>query len=397
MSSLSVVDLFAGAGGLSLGLARAGFRPSRAFDRNPAAIETYRRNLPGAVESACIRGDTECPAAVVVVGGPPCQGFSSAGLRRAGDPRNTLVSAFARIVARARPRAFVFENVEGFLTNRRGRAVRELLEPLIAAGYRVHLRKINAANYGVPQNRKRVLAIGGLGFDPSFPEPTHSTHGAPGVHSVGAGLPPTGTVADAVGDLPEPARRQPGRPSDHYEGKGRQQAIQALAPGQTMRSLPEEYWHPSYRRRACRRVKDGTPSERRGGPPTGLRRLRNDEPSKTITGGAIAEFVHPTRDRFLTLRECARIQTFPDSFEFHGSRTERAALIGNAVPPLLAEAIGRCLALDLRRERRSARGGGGMLLSFAPALSNGASPALREAKTAIEAEFPPLSTQKALF
>lgn len=396
MSALSVVDLFAGAGGLSLGFARAGFRALRAFDRDPAAVETYRRNLPGAAECADIRGDTECPAAAVIVGGPPCQGFSSAGLRRAGDPRNTLVAAFARIVARARPRAFVFENVEGFLTSRRGRAVRELLEPLVAAGYRIHLRKINAANYGVPQNRKRVLAIGGLGFDPSFPEPTHSTRGAPGAHSVGAGLPPTGTVAGAIGDLPQPEDKQPGQPPDHYgSGGGRLRAIRALAPGQTMRSLPEEYWHPSYRRRAYRRVKDGTPSERRGGPPTGLRRLRSDEPSKAITGGAIAEFVHPTDNRFLTLRECARIQTFPDSFEFRGARAERAALIGNAVPPMLAEAIGRCLALDLRRERRPARGGA--LLSFAPTRSNGASPALREAKTAIEAEFPPLSAPNALF
>ena len=114
----------------------------------------------------------------VIAGGPPCQGFSSAGMRRTGDKRNTLVACFAQIVTRKRPRAFVFENVEGFLTAEGGKRVLDLLTPLVTAGYRIHLRKVNAANYGVPQHRKRVIAIGGLGWEPSFPEPTHSAHGA---------------------------------------------------------------------------------------------------------------------------------------------------------------------------------------------------------------------------
>ena len=165
----TVVDLFCGAGGLSLGLSRAGFRPICAIDHLAAAVQTYGDNLGDHVRVEEITETTQIPMADVIAGGPPCQGFSSAGLRRAGDARNSLVSVFAAIVAREKPKAFIFENVEGFLTTEDGNRVLDLLRPLIAVGYRIHLRKINAANYGVPQHRKRVIAIGGLGWNPPFP------------------------------------------------------------------------------------------------------------------------------------------------------------------------------------------------------------------------------------
>src|SRR5690606_4977217 len=113
----------------------------------------------------------------------------------------------------------------------------------------------------------------------------------------------------------------------------------ALRPGQTMRDLPKELWHRTYRRRAYRRVMDGTPTESRGGAPAGLRRLHPDEPSKAITSAASSEFIHPIEDRTLTLRECARIQTFPDDFMFSGTSAQRALQIGNAVPPILAARV----------------------------------------------------------
>ncbi len=162
-----------------------------------------------------------------------------------------------------------------------------------------------------------------------------------------------------------------------------------------MRDLPEEYWHPSFRRRAYRRVKDGTPSERRGGPPFGMRRLKGNEPSKAITGRAANEFVHPSEDRFLTLRECARLQTFPDHFTFCGTKAERALLIGNAVPPLFAEAVARRLAMDLRQQPQARKPGA--LLSFIPALSSGVSPALQQASAMVEERFKPDSAQGRLF
>src|SRR5215216_2575461 len=176
----TVLDLFCGAGGLSLGLARTGLTTILAVDNNKAALQTYSANLGCHVAELDLAKEVTLPETTVVVGGPPCQGFSSAGLRQRNDHRNSLVGCFARTVAELRPLAFIFENVEGFLTAEGGNRVIELLGPLISAGYRIHLRKINAANYGVPQHRKRVVAIGGLGWNPSFPHPTHSAFGAPG-------------------------------------------------------------------------------------------------------------------------------------------------------------------------------------------------------------------------
>ncbi|MEO1279388.1 MAG: DNA (cytosine-5-)-methyltransferase, partial [Planctomycetota bacterium] len=160
-----VVDLFCGSGGLTLGLVDAGFESVQAFDNWPAAVETFRRNIGDHVGEFDLADSPSLPRCDVIAGGPPCQGFSSAGRRNADDERNSLVRAFASITADHRPKAFVFENVEGFLTTGRGSYVRDLLEPLLGAGYLIHLRKVNAANFGVPQHRKRVVAIGGLGFD----------------------------------------------------------------------------------------------------------------------------------------------------------------------------------------------------------------------------------------
>lgn len=393
-----MVDLFAGAGGLSLGFIEAGFDVPLACDHAPAAVETYRSNIGLHAELLDLSKRVEVPRSDVIAGGPPCQSFSSAGRRRDDDHRGTLVRRFAEIVAEERPRAFVFENVEGFLTAGCGERVLDLLEPVIEAGYCVHLRKINAANYGVPQHRKRVLAIGGLGWEPSFPKATHSAFGAPGAQRAGSHLPLTPTVADALDGLQDASVEPPGTPADHFYRPLREvdrTRAEAMKPGQTMRDLPEEMWHESYRRRAFRRVKDGTPTDRRGGAPAGLRRLRHDAPSKAITSGARSEFLHPTAHRLLTLRECARIQTFPDDFVFCGSAIDRALLIGNAVPPRLAQAIARSLLTDLKAARTTDRGGS--LLSFVPTLADGMSPALARVSELVVRRFaPPAEVGEAL-
>lgn len=398
---ITFVDLFAGAGGLSLGFGRAGFACQLALDNNEAAVATHQRNLVDPVELRAISVDTELPPAQVIIGGPPCQGFSSAGLRRDGDHRNSLVACFAEIVVRERPLAFVFENVEGFLTSESGTRVLDLLTPLIKAGYLIHLRKVNVANYGVPQHRKRVIAIGGLGWEPSFPKPTHKAFGAPGAHNGAHGLPLTPTLAEALVGLPLATANLKTSsdvlPSDHTyrELTGADlERVKALKQGQTMRDLPEKFWHVSYQRRAYRRVMDGTPTERRGGAPAGLRRLRADEPSKAITSGARSEFVHPTEHRLLTLRECARIQTFPDDFEFEGTLSDKALLIGNAVPPAFGERIAETLAIDLRTAVRGR--GPGALLSFIPTASSGMSPALERTRRMVLSTFPCKAGVKAL-
>ena len=153
----------------------------------------------------------------------------------------------------------------------------------------------------------------------------------------------------------------------------------------TMRDLPDELQHESYRRRAFRRVMDGTPTEHRGGAPAGLRRLRPDEPSKSITGGARSEFIHPFENRPLTIRECARLQTFPDDFVFVGSPSDQAQLIGNAVPPLFAYVIASTLAADLNAVTPSISEGA--LLSFLPTLSDGSSPALKQVADLVNKEL----------
>ena len=383
------VDLFCGAGGLSWGFRSEGFEERLALDHARYAIRTHRANFASASRVEEISLDTDLPDATVIVGGPPCQSFSSAGLKRNGDRRSSLVSVFADLVVRARPEAFVFENVEGFLTADGGQRVVDLLEPLVGAGYRIHLRKINAANYGVPQHRKRVIAIGGLGWTPNFPEPTHFAFGAPGAELIATDRPPCPTLADALAGLPPASEKAPGSPQGHHFkqlASDLLRGVSALAPGQTMRDLPHELRHQSYRRRANRRVRDGTPTERRGGAPSGLRRLRSDEPSKAITGGARSEFIHPHEDRRLTLRECARIQTFPDDFVFDGTLGQQGLQIGNAVPPRLAKAIAASLREDLHCRRSGRRAG--ELVSFIPTNSAGMSPALQQTTQVIAAAFP---------
>jgi DNA (cytosine-5)-methyltransferase 1 len=393
----TAVDLFCGAGGLSLGLSRAGFDVVEAHDCWKPAVATYRANLGDHVFRTEINADLSLPDATLFCGGPPCQGFSSAGRRKSNDARNSLVSIYGDLIAQYRPKAFIFENVEGFLTGARGRFVFEFLDRVIDAGYRVHLRKVNAAHFGVPQHRKRVIAIGGLGWDPSYPEHTHAAVGAPGVQrgNVRTAI-PTPTISEALCELP---KASDGKTDDVDEDhtyrplKGDDlRRAEALKQGQRMRDLPEELWHESYRKRAFRRVKDGTPTEKRGGAPSGIRRLSADEPSKAITGGALRDFLHPTEDRMLTLRECAVLQTFPASFVFHGSKADRIQLIGNAVPPRLGEMLGRSLLYDLS-ELEVGDEKPGALLSFIPTLADGMSPILDEVTKRVRKSYPQSETQ----
>ena len=389
---ITVVDLFCGAGGLGAGLHAAGLETIHAVDSLPAAVRTYDMNFATRAKLESLRWDAELPSADVIVGGPPCQGFSSAGQRRLEDSRNSLVAVFAHLVARHRPSAFVFENVEGFLTGDDGRYLLEFLDTLVCVGYCMHLRKVNAAHYGVPQHRKRVIVVGGLGWDPGFPAFTHCAAGMPGAARVGRGLPPCPSAGEALRGLPAAERRLASKSpsSDHsyrVPGSADLARYRALSPGQTMKDLPEELWHPTFRRRAFRRVMDGTPSERRGGPPAGLRRLRGDQPSKAITSGAATEFVHPVEPRLLTLRECARLQTFPDDFRFAGTQAERALLIGNAVPPLLGEVLGRHLKRALRESGAIKMPASPGLKSFVVTPGTAMSPALRRSTSAVEARY----------
>jgi len=364
----TAISLFAGAGGCSLGFQQAGFNVLFATDIDDNAVASYRHNFP---ETPCEAADVRDlgPQALlervglhsgeldILLGGPPCQGFSSAGMKSGEDPRNSLVRHYVRLLEGMRPKWFIMENVEGLLTNDGGMHVRDAVEAFIQAGYAVNLEKVYAQGYGVPQRRKRVLIVGNrLGHDFIFPEAVTLFSG--NIFRKGEV-----TFSTATSDLP-PATTEVGNPllytgppnnelqsylrgnaktvTDHFSPalSGLQlDRVRGLAPGQTMKDLPEHLQHASFQKRAFRRVMDGTAVERRGGAPSGLKRFFADEPSLTITSAATREFIHPTEDRLLTLRECARLQTFPDSFVFAGSAASRIQQIGNAIPPILARTV----------------------------------------------------------
>jgi DNA (cytosine-5)-methyltransferase 1 len=376
-----VVSLFAGAGGLSTGFALAGLKPMAGVEIDKDARTTYERTLevPCHGLDLAITTPRELRATVgvgrhplAIIGGPPCQGFSSAGARAEDDPRNRLIFNYLHIVGELRPRWFLFENVEGILTANSGTSIYQLAQQFIRLGYWIRIEKVNFAAFGAPQSRKRVIIVGNsLGLDFPFPSATHSYKS--GKHNSLSALALSPSLSEALKGLGKPASRgDPGspypskQPLNEYDRRMREgmkkgatvthhvqpkvsesdlARINHLKPGQTMKDLPEELWHESYRRRAFRRVADGTPTERRGGAPAGLKRLRAEFNSLTITSAAPREFIHPSENRPLTLRECARLQSFPDRVEFAGNSSSVAQQIGNAVPPIGAEVLARSIAL----------------------------------------------------
>jgi DNA (cytosine-5)-methyltransferase 1 len=405
----TAISLFAGAGGCSLGFGQAGYDICFATDIDVDAVGSYCRNFPRTLCEAADIHELSADFILeqiglksgeldILLGGPPCQGFSSAGAKSGNDPRNSLLSHYVRLLEAIRPKWFVMENVEGLLTNDSGSHVRDTVAAFLEAGYSLNLEKVYAQAYGIPQRRKRVLIVGNrLGHDFLFPDPTTSFSGSifrkGGVTfqcAVGD-LPPAGTEDDKSlrfrekprNELQTYLRGDAQNVTDHYSvmlSDVQLERVRNLQPGQTMKDLPEHLQHESFRRRAFRRVMDGTPVEKRGGAPSGLKRLFADEPSLTITSAATREFVHPTENRLLTLRECARLQTFPDWFQFVGSAASRIQQIGNAIPPMLARVIGEHIASEYGFGARYS-GNGHSSLRFCLTRSEGMSPALAQTES----------------
>lgn len=367
MMQKTAVSLFSGAGGCSLGFKWAGYNTLLAIDNNDDATQTYQTNFP---DITCWNRDiTSVSASDILdsinlnvgeldflIGGPPCQGFSSAGARFWDDPRNSLLKHYVRLLKGIKPRWFLMENVEGLLTADNGHYIYEVMKEFLEAGYNVCLHKLYTDWYGLPQQRKRVFIVGSLwNMEFKFPPPTHMN---------GKTLfdnQPALTIMDAISDLPSPTTHL-NKPLNYkissqneYQQKLRGDVVYNhwapkltgesysrvahLKEGQTMKDLPVHLQHPSFKRRAHRRVMDGTPTEKRGGAPSGIKRLDSKQPCLTITSAAIREFVHPKQDRHLTLRECARVQSFPDEFVFCGSTSSVIQMIANAIPPLIAKIL----------------------------------------------------------
>lgn len=332
------VDLFCGAGGLSLGLVDAGFVVAGAMDSWERAVANYKLNFSHPVLCEDIQKisgkeflrqvghDSEVH---LVAGGPPCQGFSVQRIGEDADIRNSLVLEFGRFVSQIRPKMFLMENVPGLL-GKRGKHVTVEFETLVkSVGYEVRSLTVNAAEYGVPQIRKRIFYYGWLQSEgPTFifPPPTHSPEQFE-------------SVIKTIGDLPSPTEEKTRDQMDALHRRTRLsplnlERLRYIPPGGGFENLPVNL------RAKC---------HQNGAAGIGHRyvygRLEPDRPAATITARfdsfTRGKFAHPFEDRNITLREGARLQTFPDCFHFEGSQEEIAALIGNAVPPLLAGVLGR--------------------------------------------------------
>jgi DNA (cytosine-5)-methyltransferase 1 len=347
-----LIDLFSGAGGMTLGFTREfgnPFVPVWANDYDAAAAATYNENFGG----HCVVGDIvsllrdseiEIPKADVVIGGPPCQGFSLLNKEREGDPRKHLWRPFMDVVEMSGADVFVIENVPQILGSSEHEGILRAAERL---DFEVVSAKLCAADYGVPQVRWRAFIVGsrlgGESIEKSFPPP--KTHRQPGVEGGPreAGLPPWRTVRDAAGDLPAPAgkaMRDAPSPLDlHF---GRTPTETSLA---RYRAIPREGMNRFDLERAAPELTPGCWLRKRTGGTDLFGRLWWDRPAFTIRTEFYkpekGRYLHPVQDRPITHREAARFQSFPDSFSFRGSRAEVARQIGNAVPPLLAAAVSR--------------------------------------------------------
>lgn len=369
MMQLRVADLFCGTGGFSHGFIQTGeFDVVLGIDIKPQSVQTFAANHPRAeaicediralsVEDVAKRLGGGRKTFDVLIGGPPCQGFSSIRPYRSvneDDHRNTLFEQFIAFLEFFEPRFVVFENVVGLSHHKGGKTLTKIRAVIESVGYATSVGVLNAVNYGVPQRRERVIVLGRRGKQaPSLPVPTHGFNGrgmggdlAFGTMSLfDRDLPDAITVEQAIGDLP------------------------AVGAGETAGAYDEDALLTDYtaaRRKACAQLTLHTATRHtprmlqiirmagrnRWALPDGLTssgfsscysRLDADEPSTTLTVNfvhpASNRCIHPTQDRALTVREGARLQSFDDEFIFRGSRTKITKQIGEAVPPLLGQAI----------------------------------------------------------
>lgn len=390
MKHLTMIDLFAGAGGLSEGLREAGFIGLYANEIQPRYAETHALNHPEkfvdqrdirTVDAAEVRKKLKLKRGELdlVAGGPPCQGFSiNAPIRSKDDERNSLFIEFLRFVDEFQPRAVLIENVPGLVSFEGGATLDAILTALEKHGYTSDVRILYAPHYGVPQTRWRTIVIGlrdGGDVFSAFPEPIRQAPLRVNFTSKFGGrnivalpqkieLPPHISVCDAIDDLPvlkngevgddiKPYRKEPENDFQKMMRVGSEGAINHQAarlskinmdrlahipPGGNWTDIPFDLL-PKGMQRARR-----TDHTKRYG------RVDPDGLASTILTKCDPHwgaYFHYSQDRAFTVREAARIQTFPDSFKFVGSRVEQYEQVGNAVPPLLAAAIGRSLSAAL--------------------------------------------------
>lgn len=385
---LTAVSLFSGAGGFCEGVHLADWKVVCAVEADAWACLTHAANFDdvalfkGDIARFLEDGQPGVPGLAelvtqkidIVYGGPPCQGFSQIGPRNLKDPRNLLYEEFVRVVRLLRPRAFVMENVPNMVAMQNGHFKAKILDAFRSAGYaRTAVLPLLASDFGVPQHRKRVFVFGlrdGLPFEGDFAATAAAFADQQKAKRIV-------TVREAISDLPKAVseddgplpypKKRGGRYSDYqklmrldwdqpllssarkrgslaadalhnHHTKGiearRKKILAAIRPGARGDSLPTELWN-------------GTRGHK-------WRRLDPKKPSYTILAQMhrdLSEWIHPTHDRWITVREAARLQSFHDGFVFHGSECQQLKQVGNAVPPLMALAVARTAAQLLEASR----------------------------------------------
>lgn len=343
---LSFLDLFSGAGGWSVGFEAAGLKHAQMYDFNESACITARANFGDIVQCCDLSNSThiDFPKVDIVVGSPPCQGFSNEGKKNPDDPRNSLVWTFLNLIEKIQPQFFVFENVPGFKGSYGGKYFEAMAKRLDESGYLWSESIVNAADYGVPQYRKRFLIVASKYFQPSIPTATH-------FKSVGLlGEMKHVSLWDAISDLPVPLMGDRLGEFDYeLEPQNDYQKLMRLSSSKIFNHTAQKH---------SDRVLDKIRSVPIGGNMSsivdifsennvkyegGYRRAEKDRPSYTAYWTRGMTSIHPEQHRFLTPRECARIQSFPDDFVFQGTTIQNYTQICNAVPPLMAFAFAKSL------------------------------------------------------
>ena len=341
--NLKVLDLFSGCGGLSLGFKLAGFKIEGAIDNDADSIETFKRNFGegkffvkdiNKVNKEFIKKNFK--DIDVIIGGPPCQGFSNANRwhKNYSDPRNLLFLKFIEFVKIIKPKMVLIENVSGILSRSKGEIINNIKEILNKSGYKVDYKLLNASEFGVPQIRKRVFVVGNRLSNIDFFETLKKQNKV--------------TVKDAISELysleKKDEKKLNGKLSNNYikylrkknskvlnhdivyPAESTIEKIKHVKQGENWQSIPVELFKNNRNNRHS----------------SAFRRLKEDDFSVTIdTGNAHSNYFHPIYHRIPTPREAARIRSFTDNFEFIGSRTSQYRQIGNAVPPLLSKEIAR--------------------------------------------------------
>lgn len=383
-NEIGIMDLFSGTGGFSYGFTKhsSEFKTICVIDILKDAVKTAKlnhpdavvfnddiRNLkPSSVEKELINANKTVD---IIVGGPPCQGFSSIRPFRSDnddDPRNDLFEQFALFVNYFKPKAFVLENVVGLATHKNSETIKLIIKTFSEIGYDVEWKIVNAANFGVPQRRERLIMIGVQnGLTINFPIPTHHFEGKTigyrdkrkmlSSANINDLLPPI-TVSDAISDLPkvrsgESVDSYTLNPLNNYQRERRinsnklelhkatnhsEKMLEIISyAGNNIKCIPEHL------------ITSGFSSS--------YSRLSSNEPSATITVNfvhpASNKCIHPKQNRALTPREGARIQSFDDNYKFYGSRTQIVKQIGNAVPPLLGKAIAKGIYKSLKTTEKA--------------------------------------------